>query len=73
MDQHLNQITGLTERERKRLFAWVASLPETTIVEIFQAGVKAFYQFKQGHPELPGRIGKYAAFLVAARKCKFSD
>lgn len=68
MDQHLNQITGLTDRERKRLFSWIASLPEETIVEIFQSGVKVFYQLKQGHPELPGRIGKYAAFLVAARK-----
>ena len=68
MDQHLNQITGLTDRERKRLLSWVASLPEETIVEIFQSGVKAFYQLKQGHPELPGRIGKYAAFLIAARK-----
>jgi DNA-binding CsgD family transcriptional regulator len=68
MDQHLNQITGLTDRERKRLFSWIASLPEETIVEIFQAGVKAFYQLRQGHPELPGRIGKYAAFILAARR-----
>lgn len=68
MDQHLNQITGLTDRERKRILSWVASLPEETVVEIFQTGVKTFYQLKQGHPELPGRVGKYAAFIVAARR-----
>lgn len=68
MNELLNQITGLTDRDRKRILSWVASLPEENVVEIFQAGVKAFYQLRQGHPELPGRIGKYAAFILAARK-----
>ena len=68
MNELLNQITGLTNRDRKRILSWVASLPEETIVEIFQSGVKVFYQLKQIHPELPGRVGKYAAFIVAARR-----
>lgn len=68
MSELLSRITGLTDQERKGLLSWVASLPEETVVEIFQAGVKAFYQLKQGHPELPGRVGKYAAFVIAARR-----
>ena len=68
MDGLLNQITGLTDRERKQVFSWVASLPEERIIEIFQEGVKKAYQIKEIRPDLPGRIGKYCAFIVAARK-----
>ena len=68
MDDLLNQITGLTDRERKQLLAWVASLPEERIIEIFQDGVKKAYQIKVERPDLSGRIGKYCAFIVAARK-----
>ena len=38
MTEHLNLITGLTEHERKKLFSWLASLPEENIIEIFQDG-----------------------------------
>jgi hypothetical protein len=68
MEDQLNQITGLTEKERKRLLSWVASLPEERIIEIFQDGVKKSYQLKEERPDLPGRINKYCAFIVAARK-----
>jgi len=68
MDDLLNQITGLTDRERKQVLSWVASLPEEKIIEIFQDGVKKAYQIKEERPELPGRIGKYCALIVAARK-----
>ncbi len=68
MDDLLNQITGLTDRERKQVLAWVASLPEEKIIEIFQEGVKKAYQIKEERPDLLGRIGKYCAFIVAARK-----
>lgn len=68
MDDLLNQITGLTNRERKQVLSWVASLPEDKIIDIFQDGVKKAYQIKEERPELPGRIGKYCAFIVAARK-----
>ena len=68
MDDLLNQITGLTGRERKQVISWVASLPEERIIEIFQEGVKKAYQIKEERPDLPGRIGKYCAFVVAARK-----
>lgn len=68
MDDLLNQITGLTDRERKQLLSWVASLPEEKIIEIFQDGVKKAYQIKEERPDLPGRIVKYCAFIVATRK-----
>ena len=67
MEDQLNLITGLTENERKKLLAWVASLPEERIIEVFQNGVKKAYQVKEEHPDLPGRVGKYCAFIAAAR------
>ena len=54
--------------ERKKVLSWVTSLPEEKIVEIFQDGVKKGYKIKEERPDLPGRIGKYSAFIVAARK-----
>ena len=68
MDDLLNQITGLIGGERKRVLAWVASLPEERIIEIFQTGVKKAYQIQEERPDLPGRIVKYCAFIIAARK-----
>lgn len=68
MDELLNQITGLTGRERKQVLSWVASLPEERIIEIFQEGVKKAYQIKEERPDFPGRIIKYCAFIAAARK-----
>lgn len=68
MTEQLNLITGLTEHERKKLFAWVASLPEEKIIEIFQEGVKKSFQLKEERPDLHGRINKYCAFVMTARK-----
>ena len=68
MDELINQITGITMMERKKVLSWVASLPEEKVVEIFQDGVKKGYKIKEERPDLPGRIGKYSAFIVAARK-----
>lgn len=68
MEDQLNQITGLTGSERKKVFSWIASLPEEKIVEIFQDGVKKSFQLKEERPDLTGRINKYCAFIVAARK-----
>ncbi len=68
MTEQLNLITGLTEHERKKLFSWVASLPEVKIIEIFQDGVKRSFQLKGERPDLSGRITKYCAFVMAARK-----
>ncbi|HIJ97031.1 MAG TPA: hypothetical protein HPP94_15105 [Desulfuromonadales bacterium] len=68
MTEQLNLITGLTEHERKKLFSWVASLPEENIIEIFQEGVKKSFQLKKERPDLHGRINKYCAFVMAARK-----
>lgn len=68
MTEQLNLITGLTEHERKKVFSWVASLPEEKIIDIFQDGVKKSFQLKVERPDLPGRINKYCAFIMAARK-----
>ena len=68
MTEQLNLITGLTEHERKKLLSWVTSLPEETIIDIFQDGVKKSFQLKEERPELHGRITKYCAFVMAARK-----
>jgi hypothetical protein len=68
MDDLLIQITGLTDRERKKVLSWVASLPEERIIEIFQDGVKKSYQIKEERPDLAGKLGKYCAFILAARK-----
>jgi hypothetical protein len=68
MEDILNLITGLTAKERKKLLSWVASLPEEKTVEIFGDGVKKSYQLKQERPDIPGKINKYSAFIMAARK-----
>jgi len=68
MELQLNQITELTVKERKKVLAWVASLPEEQIVDIFQYAVKLSYQLKDQHPDLSGKINKYCAFILGARK-----
>ncbi len=68
MEDLLNSITGLTARERKRLLSWVSSLPEEKIIGVFQEGVKKAFQLKKERPDLPGRVNKYCAFVVAARR-----
>jgi hypothetical protein len=67
-DDVLNVITGLTAQERKRLFSWIASLPEKQRVDIFQIGVKKSFQLHKSRPDLSGRVNKYCAFILAARK-----
>jgi hypothetical protein len=68
MEDLINQITGLTDHDRKKVLSWVVSLPEEQIIGIFQDGVKRSFQIKEDRPDLPGRIGKYGAFILAARK-----
>jgi hypothetical protein len=68
IESTVNQITGLTSRERKKVLSWVASLPETKVIDIFQDSVKGAYQIKADRPTLPGRITKYCAFILASRK-----
>ncbi len=67
MDEQIDLITGITKPERKKLFSWIASLSEEQIVEIFHGGVKKSFQLKEHNPNLPGRINKYAAFILVAR------
>lgn len=67
IDVQIDLITGITKPERKKLFLWVASLPEGQIIEIFQDGVKKSFQIKAYNPDLPGKINKYGAFILAAR------
>jgi hypothetical protein len=68
MMEQLNLITGLTEKERKKLLSWVASLPEEKIVDIFRDSVKKSFQLKDVRPDLEGKLNKYCAFILAARR-----
>jgi hypothetical protein len=68
MEDTLNLLTGLTVGERKRLFSWLATLPEEKRIEIFQDGVKKSFQLRDERPDLTGRINKYSAFVLAARR-----
>jgi len=68
IDDALNLITGLTGQERKRLFSWIASLPDRQRGDIFQSGVKKSSQLHKSRPDLCGRVNKYCAFILAARK-----
>lgn len=67
MNDNVTIITGLTARDRRRAFSWALSLPEDQLTEIFQDAVKKAYQLKHEHPNLPGKINKYCAFVVAIR------
>jgi hypothetical protein len=68
MNDLIDQITGLADRERKMVFSWVASLPQEKIIEIFQHSVKISFQIRNEQPVLAGKVGKYCAFILAARK-----
>lgn len=68
LEATVNQITGLTNRERKKVLSWVASLPESKVIDIFQDSVKGSFQLKSDRPTLPGKVTKYCAFILASRK-----
>ena len=67
-EDNLNLVTGLTAGERKRLFSWIASLPEEKRIDVFQGGVKKSSQLHKERPDLPGRINKYCALILTARR-----
>lgn len=67
-EQQLDLVTGLTKSNRKKIFSWLASLPEESAVDIFRDVVKMSFQIKEQHPGLPGKVNKYCAFFRAARK-----
>lgn len=67
-DDNIDLITGITKLERKKVLSWFASLPEDKAIDIFQESVKKSYQLKEQNQNLPGRIIKYCALLLAARK-----
>ena len=63
-----NTITGLTSAERKNCFSWVATLPEVTVIKIFQDSVNGSFKLKDERPDLQGKVVKYCAFILACRK-----
>lgn len=67
MNDELELVTGLSERDRQKIFNWVGSLPDTMAIDIFQDAVKKAYQLKDERPDLQGKVVKYCAFVVAAR------
>jgi len=68
MNDNLQMITGLTGGERKKVLSWMSSLTEERVIDIVQCGVKKGYQIKDEYPELPGRIVKYCALILAVRE-----
>jgi hypothetical protein len=67
MSDLLELVTGLTEKEQKKIFTWVASLPVPSIIDIFQDAVKKSFQIKAERPGMQGKETKYCAFILAAR------
>jgi hypothetical protein len=67
MIDQIELLTGLIEKERKRVCKWVVSLPEEKLISVFQDAVRKAYQLKNEHPEIQGRVIKYCAFILAAR------
>lgn len=67
MNDSITLITGLSENQRKRVLSWVTSLTETQVIEVFKDAVKIAYQLKHVHHDLPGKVGKYCSYILAAR------
>lgn len=67
MIDQIEFLTGLIEKERKRVLSWAISLPEEKLINVFQDAVRKAYQIKNEHPEIPGRVVKFCAFILAAR------
>ena len=67
MDDLITQITGLMDKERKRVRSWMLSLPEEKLIDIFQSSVKNSFRLKEERPGVPGKVIKYCAFILAAR------
>lgn len=68
IDEVINPITGLTCRDRKNVMSWIASLPERQVIDVLQDAVHKSFQLKKEKPELPGKIVKYCALILASRK-----
>jgi hypothetical protein len=67
MNDEIEILTGLTEKERKRVLTWAISLPEEKLISVFQDAVRKSFQIKNEHPEILGRVSKYCAFILASR------
>ena len=68
MKNSIELLTGLSRDQRKRVFGWIATLPEEDVISIFQKGVQISHQIRHSRPELLGRDIKYSAFIVSARR-----
>ena len=66
-DYFLRALTGLKSHERKNVFTWLGSLPETEVIDIVQRGVKESFAMQKSRPDLPGKVIKYCSLIVAAR------
>lgn len=68
MNDTITLITGIDEKQRKRVLCWSASLPEAQHIEIFKEAVKIAYQLKNDHHDIPGKVGKYCAYILSSRR-----
>ena len=62
-------LTGdLTPKERANARRWIASLPEEDYINVHHAAAKKYYQLKDGHSDVPGKILHYCGLVLAARE-----
>lgn len=59
---------GMNANQRASIRHWLASLPEDEYLTIHQKALKRFYQLKQGHENVPGRILYYCGIVLSARE-----
>lgn len=59
---------GLTPKERANVRHWIASLPEEDYINVHHAAAKKYYQLRDGHPAISGKILHYCGHILAARE-----
>lgn len=68
-DDLIQMLTGgLTPKERENVQHWIASLPEPDYIEVHHTAAKKYYQLKDGHPDISGKILHYCGLILSARE-----
>jgi hypothetical protein len=68
MNGELELLTGLSEKERMKIFTWLGTLSDEVVIKIIQQSVRKSYQLKSKQPSLEGKIVKYCSIIVSARQ-----
>jgi hypothetical protein len=68
-DDLIQMLTGgLTPKERENVLRWIASLLELDYIEVYYTAAKKYYQLKDGHPDIAGKILHYCGLILSARE-----